>query len=214
MWRQSPLNLTKIIGTDRWKTIPKLIWYKVRTSNCGRWKSGEETSHSATSARTPSTTPRRKVTVCPVLFKIVIGKSSPGTEITDKISTCGWHTGSNTAKSASDRNLEFKRKEKFTPEWGLILTLLDNATVLTVCARTLWPSDKWTGIAQSPTVKVFSDSLISSWNLAIKSKPRMQWLVMSAFNARHLNDWSPMPIIKSSLKVAVTGAPFLIPFRS
>ena len=33
----------------------------------------------------------------------------------------------------------------------------------------------------------------------------MQWSVMSAFNARHLNDWSPMPIIKSSLKVAVTG---------
>ena len=138
--------------------------YKVRTSNCGCWKSGEETSYSATTERTPSTNPRRKVTVCPVMFKIVIGKSSSGTEITDKISTWGWHTGSNTAKSASDRNLEFKRKEKFTPEWGLILTLLDNATVLTVCARTLWPSDKLTGITQSPTVKDFTDSLISSLN--------------------------------------------------
>ena len=110
--------------------------------------------------------------------------------------------------------LEFKREDKFTPKWGSILTLWDNTTVLPVCAHTLCLSDKWTRITQFPTVIVSFDSSISCLNLAIKSKPRMQWSVMSAFYAYHLNYWSLKPITNSLLKVAVTGAQVLIPFKS
>ena len=52
-------------------------------------KSGDTTLLSATSARTPNTELRFKVTVLFVLLKIVIGKSSSFKDITERMSNDG-----------------------------------------------------------------------------------------------------------------------------
>ena len=84
------------------------------------------------SARAPNTEPPFKVTVLFVLLRIVIGKSPSLKDMTERMSTDAWLTGSNTTNSASNRNLQFKHNEKFIPQCGLIYIFLNNDTVFTV----------------------------------------------------------------------------------
>ena len=113
-------------------TILKIIGiYQGTTSKSGRRQSGVAILLSTTSKTNPNTEPPLNVTVWSEWFTIVIGESPSFKAITKIISTNG-RLFAKITKSEFDRNFKLKRREKLTPECGLILSFLNNDTVFTV----------------------------------------------------------------------------------